>query len=202
MSEKEMHETKIKILKTAEKLFAESGFHATSVDKIAKTAGLTKSNIYYHFKDKEEIISSLMANLIKETEENINKPSSNEESGNIIDEIASEIKFLSKKKKILTVMFMEALKRGDVDDTLFKCAEMVINHEHSLIYSQEDNSENKLDFLTYEFFTGFLPLLSFVIFQDSFSKYFKCDKKQLLDLFLKSFMQTHFNNHPQPENKE
>lgn len=200
MSEKEIHETKAKILKAAEKLFAEFGFNATSVDKIAKTAGLTKSNIYYHFKSKEEIITSLMINLIDETEAKIQKQDN--PAQNIRQEIEEEIIFLNKKKKLLTVMFMEALKRGEADTTLFQCAEMVIKHEYGILFPDNDTSNDKTAYLTYEFFSGFLPLISFVVFQDSFCKYFHCDKKQLMQHFLDTFLNTHFKNHPQITTQE
>ena len=53
--------TKKRILTIAERLFSEKGFDATSVDSIARKAKVNKALIYYHFKDKNDIISSLFA---------------------------------------------------------------------------------------------------------------------------------------------
>jgi AcrR family transcriptional regulator len=36
--------------------FAKYGFQATSIDRIAKAAGVTKGALYYHFKDKEDLL--------------------------------------------------------------------------------------------------------------------------------------------------
>jgi len=36
--------------------FAKFGFQATSIDRIAKAAGVTKGALYYHFKDKEDLL--------------------------------------------------------------------------------------------------------------------------------------------------
>jgi AcrR family transcriptional regulator len=36
--------------------FAKYGYGATSIDRIAKAAGVTKGALYYHFKDKEELL--------------------------------------------------------------------------------------------------------------------------------------------------
>jgi len=36
--------------------FAKYGAQATSIDRIAKAAGVTKGALYYHFKDKEELL--------------------------------------------------------------------------------------------------------------------------------------------------
>jgi len=36
--------------------FARFGYRATSIDRIASAAGLTKGAVYYHFKDKEDLL--------------------------------------------------------------------------------------------------------------------------------------------------
>ena len=36
--------------------FARYGYQATSIDRISKAAGVTKGALYYHFKDKEELL--------------------------------------------------------------------------------------------------------------------------------------------------
>ena len=45
--------------------FARYGYRATSIDRIAKAAGLTKGAIYYHFKDKEELLFAAVANRVE-----------------------------------------------------------------------------------------------------------------------------------------
>jgi TetR/AcrR family fatty acid metabolism transcriptional regulator len=69
--------TKDKILKAAEHVFAEKGYHATLVDEIAESSETSKGAIYFHFPSKEEIFFALMARfanaVIKEIEEAIAK---------------------------------------------------------------------------------------------------------------------------------
>jgi AcrR family transcriptional regulator len=36
--------------------FARLGYQGTSIDRIARAAGVTKGAVYYHFKDKEEVL--------------------------------------------------------------------------------------------------------------------------------------------------
>lgn len=48
-----------RILQAATALFAEQGFHGTSVDAIAAALGVTKPFIYYHYKDKAEILTAI-----------------------------------------------------------------------------------------------------------------------------------------------
>lgn len=42
-------------LDSAEKLFAEKGFENTSIDEVAKRAGLTKRTLYQYFQSKEDL---------------------------------------------------------------------------------------------------------------------------------------------------
>ena len=63
------NKTKEKILKSAEKLFAERGYDAVSIDDIAKEAETTKSLFFYYFEKKPDILHTLMRNKIKEAVE-------------------------------------------------------------------------------------------------------------------------------------
>lgn len=49
------------IEQAATRLFAERGFAATTVDDIAKAAGLTKPMLYRHFESKQELCVALMS---------------------------------------------------------------------------------------------------------------------------------------------
>ena len=51
--------------------FARYGYHSTSIDRIAKAAGLTKGAIYYHFKDKEEILFEAVKNRVSQFERRV-----------------------------------------------------------------------------------------------------------------------------------
>ncbi|MFD7919283.1 TetR/AcrR family transcriptional regulator [Streptomyces sp. NPDC059740] len=54
-------ETRAQILRVALRLFTEKGYEATSTRDISEELGLTKSSLYYHFRNKEEILASLTA---------------------------------------------------------------------------------------------------------------------------------------------
>lgn len=55
--------TKDKILKTALKLFSDKGFKATTVRDIAGAMGVKQSALYNHFKNKDEILETLVTEL-------------------------------------------------------------------------------------------------------------------------------------------
>jgi len=60
--------SKDKIVKSARDLFHLYGYKNTSIDDILKSAGVTKSNFYYHFKSKEELGLLILERRIKEYE--------------------------------------------------------------------------------------------------------------------------------------
>jgi AcrR family transcriptional regulator len=52
--------TRQQILETAQRLFTELGYDATSLQLIADELGLTKAAVYYHFRAKSEILHAAM----------------------------------------------------------------------------------------------------------------------------------------------
>ncbi len=57
--EMQVVETKERILDTAERLFADHGFEATSIRDITSAAGVNLGAINYHFKTKQELIAAV-----------------------------------------------------------------------------------------------------------------------------------------------
>jgi len=54
------NKTKQRILNEANKLFYHQGFNATSFSNIVDATGLSKGNITYHFKNKQEILNGIV----------------------------------------------------------------------------------------------------------------------------------------------
>ncbi len=48
------------ILDAAQHVFAESGFHTSTMDAVAEAAGVAKGTIYLYFKSKDELLTELM----------------------------------------------------------------------------------------------------------------------------------------------
>ena len=57
-----MH-TKEKILRTALHLFAQDGYEAVSVSQIASALGMTKSALYKHYKNKQDIFDQIVVEM-------------------------------------------------------------------------------------------------------------------------------------------
>ncbi|GAA1281386.1 hypothetical protein GCM10009609_51990 [Pseudonocardia aurantiaca] len=62
-------ETRAEILRVALALFTEKGFTSTSTRDISEALGITKSALYYHFRSKDEIATSLVQQRLRELDE-------------------------------------------------------------------------------------------------------------------------------------
>src|SRR5690349_22736582 len=51
--------------------FARYGYQGTSIDRIATAAGVTKGALYYHFRDKEELLFEAVQDRIGEFERKV-----------------------------------------------------------------------------------------------------------------------------------
>jgi len=60
--------TRQQILETAQRLFTEHGYDATSLQMIADEMGLTKAAVYYHFRAKTDILHAAMEPGIRRLE--------------------------------------------------------------------------------------------------------------------------------------
>ncbi len=59
-------ERKAHLIDTALKMFADEGYHSTTISKIAREAGISKGLIYNYFESKEELLSAVMSRSMEE----------------------------------------------------------------------------------------------------------------------------------------
>ncbi len=204
MPKKDGYKTREKILQVAEDLFSEFGFDGTSIAKISKAAGVNKGLIYYHFKDKKDIVVSILQSIIGEIDRktDFSKTEDDQQDNPDIlqDKIRMEVEYCMRRKQIITVMLMESLKKDEKADFLFQCADLVMKQEmdgirKKMSTGQTTDPEWTSRFRVHEFFTGFMPIISFVVLQDKWCKYFDCERDKALDYFLDSFQRTHLSSH-------
>ncbi len=74
--------TREMIMKAALDLFIERGYDRTTLDDIARAVGLSKGAVYWHFENKQALLSKLILTVVerhdKETKEKMEKPASPE----------------------------------------------------------------------------------------------------------------------------
>ena len=85
MARKTKEDTKMTremIMKAALDLFIERGYDRTTLDDIARAVGLSKGAVYWHFENKQALLSKLILTVVerhdKETKEKMEKPASPE----------------------------------------------------------------------------------------------------------------------------
>jgi len=91
-----MNETKQKILNTAERLFAETGYSATSLRHIISEAGVNLAAIHYHFGSKQDLLDQVILRKAGPL---------NEHRIKLLDQYAAE----AAPKAVLPEKIMEAL---------------------------------------------------------------------------------------------
>jgi len=68
-TKEEAQETRNRILDFAEHVFSEKGVSRTSLDDLARAAGVTRGAIYWHFRNKAELFDAMMARITLPMEE-------------------------------------------------------------------------------------------------------------------------------------
>lgn len=63
-----MSDLRIQILSAANALFIQQGYHGLSMREIAEKVGVSKAALYYHFKDKEELLLAILDAHLDEME--------------------------------------------------------------------------------------------------------------------------------------
>ncbi len=117
-------EKKDLILSTALRLFADKGFHTTSIDRIAKEAGVAKGLMYNYFENKEALLIELFNGYLKLLDELLNPDNddeiTSEEMGCFFDKLRDSLcrnnqywrlfSFLSLQKEVISVLISKVEK--------------------------------------------------------------------------------------------
>jgi AcrR family transcriptional regulator len=81
------------VIKVVSEMFLLRGFACTSMDDVVKQSGVSKSNIYYHFKSKDELTLAVLENYIS-TLQNLFHEQSQAEDGQLLPRLERYIEQL------------------------------------------------------------------------------------------------------------
>jgi AcrR family transcriptional regulator len=101
-----------KLLETASKIFAEKGYHATTVKDIVDAAEMSVGSFYFYFKNKEDLIGKLCAQVTPMVVEIVEREASPGGLGvieKICSIVTSTLAFYQERKDFAKVMFVEAI---------------------------------------------------------------------------------------------
>ena len=112
------------LMATAIDCFARYGYAGTSIDRIARAAGVTKGALYYHFRDKEELLAEAVKDRIGEFEERIvGGVSPVTDPAAALYEIARVCVHIATKnnlRRFILTLMVEALDTNDVLSSEFR----------------------------------------------------------------------------------
>jgi len=196
----EQENNRERILQAAEKIFAEKGYDAARIDQIAVDAGVNKALIYYYFKNKRALIEELFERFFRESAALLVSYvkhggldySPSPEADRIFD---SYFSYFEAKRDLLRIMLMESLKSGESTPPLFKLVDFGELIDESTVSDVRDSglypSETMNLTLVAEFFTGVIPMLCYILFQDSWCRHFEVSREQLKSYFNRAMEMTH-----------
>ncbi|MGM7682318.1 TetR/AcrR family transcriptional regulator [Cytobacillus sp. Hm23] len=165
-----MKDKKIFILETAMKLFAQNGYHNTSMQEIAHESGVAKGSLYNYFSSKEELFLSIFKHFYehftKQMSEQINDEIISERDRFII-QIHRQLKEFTKYRDFLQMHMREKAfpERGKIKTYLFQMRIEMYRWYKSRILAIYGDDIRPFAFDLTAMFSGMLvEYLSFLIF--------------------------------------
>jgi AcrR family transcriptional regulator len=189
--------TKDRILVEAEKLFAAKGFAGTGIEEIARNAGIRKSVIYYHFKNKEQVLQTLLDNFVAEGVAFKKSLFVRYEKTlvNHLDEImAMMVDFLESRRRIVTILLMESIKNPgempllDIWNFQSSAAEEVVRSAKEHNIGTVKSLDRDVEAMHEIFFMLSLPIIGYTVFGDKWCEHMGFDKARSRDNFVDSFL--------------
>jgi AcrR family transcriptional regulator len=173
--------TALKILEAAELEFLEKGYDGSRVDEIAKRANINKSQLYYYFGSKDNILNELIKLRITKADDIINnsfditKVTTKDSFLSFIDELYN---YFISIEKILKIAMVEMAKSNSTNFTIFELFEPIYKKIQAATEKMGIKSESATAPVSY-FFIDIFPLLAFVTYSSKFSEFFKIPQEEL-----------------------
>ncbi len=208
------NDAKAKILSTAETLFARQGYDATSMDQIAAKARVNKALIYYYFESKEGLKKALYKHVQQDLIDFMDRFQAEippEQLRKISDQgieaalegsimeymerfIRNMIDFLEVHRNALKLIFMESIKTSSDYPAIFGLFETLFRDQMAKMRAKGIFYTAGAQELIYEFFTGSVPMMTFIVFHDQWARHFKITEEKAKKYFLESFIRSHVTN--------
>jgi TetR/AcrR family transcriptional regulator len=187
--------SKERILNASQAIFAQKGFEGARVDEIARAAGVNKALIYYYFKSKEEILHALLHHAIEDLLGHLGNPARVTieclSSDALLHEyLASFLEFLEERRDLFTIVVTELLKDSERRTLVLGHLGEELQFQHGAFVQMGVGIDSRENLVT-EFFTGFVPLLMFVLLREPWQKLYAQDEAELRSMFIKAFEATH-----------
>ena len=154
MPQIQKREIKARILQSALDGFLDKGYRNTSMQEIAHSAGIAAGNIYNYFKNKEEVLSTLIGPVLSEVKEifsirfkDVARLNANELMGISERKMDAFIKVYQKNRKVFVLLFEKSdstkfeTTKADVIDSM---AEAIIRAKNTFTSAQATQEQEIL----------------------------------------------------------
>jgi TetR/AcrR family fatty acid metabolism transcriptional regulator len=181
-----------KILKAAERLFAKQGFHSTEVELISKAAGVSKGSVYNYFKNKADILFSVIEDGLEGLNERMREGTKPIKGSTLKLKKGIEIyvEHLEKNRPLFKILVGEHLHIAAFKNRYYKKLFSRTEHLERLIRAGIENGEMR-NIDPYIAATCLNGMIDFLFFREVVSgkKYSAKDKaKEVTELYLKGIL--------------
>jgi AcrR family transcriptional regulator len=136
-------QTRQQILEAAQRLFAELGYDATSLQMIADELGLTKAAVYYYFRAKSDILHAAMQPGIQRIEVLLDEAALMRGRRARIEHLVTGlVDFLVQNRHYVTASTDPAAKRNKLDDEQMTMRERAL----TLFFGDDPTGAERLSF--------------------------------------------------------
>ncbi|MEU4090605.1 TetR/AcrR family transcriptional regulator [Streptomyces aureus] len=141
-------ERRARILDSAVEHFAERGFHASSLARIAKDVGITQGGLLHYFRSKEDLLVSVLEHSEAQDHERFfsHAPDSAVELFAVLVDLAAYNSARPGRTKMFNILAAEAGERGHpAHEHFVRRYRTVINYSLAPVQAAVDNGELKPD---------------------------------------------------------
>jgi AcrR family transcriptional regulator len=169
---KKSTDTAHRILEISEKLFAERGFDATGIEAIAREVGISKSVIYYYFKNKKEILAILIQNSCQEILQILAREDPTELLKTPETYLTKIYNYWLSRISIAKIITAESLKRQTGDIPLIAYWDELFHLNPNYTEGRNHPVESVM------FFLSFLPTITYAIFLNDWCKHYELNQDE------------------------
>lgn len=186
--------TKEKILEAALHEFSVHGLAGARVDEIAKSAGVNKAMIYYHFASKEALFNELFQaemELLKQEITSLLQQRDTTSETDMTLAVKELLNYVAGKKKLLHVLISETTQYDSKLPHLFQLLDVTTAIGLETAQKTGRSLPEEEEPLFHELFSGLLPLIYYVLLRDKLKGYYGWKEKTLDDRFIAYWLRHH-----------
>lgn len=194
-------ETRARIIREAEHLFAERGFEGARMDELARRVEVNKAALYHYFRSKDAILEELIAGFLagsRESKTELLLALLQDDERRLDGAVEALLDYLGTHRDLLALIVSEATKAKTPGSTaLFRYVQSSLEDALEII-SEEEPDHPVLrkraaagdQLLTEAIFGLFLPILMYAVLNESWSAYRDIPSLRTREWFIEHYRRT------------